>query len=175
MVRIVVPVSVRWGDLDAYGHVNNAAMLQLLEEARVAVFWHGRHLPGGEAHGDDAGGAVASPSGEDSRSADATPVVGAARDTATFVAHQEIEYLAPLGYPTAPIPVSMWISRLGGASAEVSYEVPTPDGRLAARARTTIVMVDVATGKPRRITDVERALWSRFTDEPIQFRRGHQA
>lgn len=31
----VVPVALRWGDMDAYGHVNNATMLRLIEEARV--------------------------------------------------------------------------------------------------------------------------------------------
>jgi acyl-CoA thioester hydrolase len=29
-------VQVRWGDLDAYGHVNNAAFLTILEAGRVA-------------------------------------------------------------------------------------------------------------------------------------------
>jgi acyl-CoA thioester hydrolase len=33
-----IPVPVRWTDLDAYGHVNNAAMVRLLEEARIAAF-----------------------------------------------------------------------------------------------------------------------------------------
>ncbi len=147
-MKLTVPVSVRWGDLDAYGHVNNAAMLVLLEEVRVAVFWHGRHLPDGYGY-------VRDP-----------------HETATFVAHQEIEYLAPLGYPSEPIPVSMWLSRIGGASAEVCYEVPTLEGGVAARARTTIVMMDRGTGRPRRITAEERELWSRFLDEPVTFRRG---
>ena len=146
-MKLEVPVSVRWGDLDAYGHVNNAALLVLLEEVRVSVFWHGRHLPDGVAH-------VRDP-----------------HQDATFVAHQEIEYLAPLDYPSEPIPVTMWISRIGGASAEVCYEVPTLDGRVAARARTTIVMVTKDTGRPRRITPEERALGSQFVGGPIVFRR----
>jgi len=29
--RMHVPVQIRWNDLDAYGHVNNAAMLTLLD------------------------------------------------------------------------------------------------------------------------------------------------
>jgi acyl-CoA thioester hydrolase len=29
-------VQIRWGDLDAYGHVNNAAFLTILEAGRVA-------------------------------------------------------------------------------------------------------------------------------------------
>ena len=32
MTRMHVPVRLRWNDLDAYGHVNNAAMLVLLED-----------------------------------------------------------------------------------------------------------------------------------------------
>ena len=35
-LRVQVPM--RWGDMDAYGHVNNIAVVQLLEEARVAAF-----------------------------------------------------------------------------------------------------------------------------------------
>ena len=30
-------MAVRWSDLDAYGHVNNARFLTLYEEARVAA------------------------------------------------------------------------------------------------------------------------------------------
>ena len=39
MTRLHVPIALRWADLDAYGHVNNAVMLRLLEEARIQVFW----------------------------------------------------------------------------------------------------------------------------------------
>ena len=34
-MKVTVPVQVRWADLDAYGHVNNAAAFTLLEEARI--------------------------------------------------------------------------------------------------------------------------------------------
>ena len=34
--RYVTDVRVRWSDLDAFGHVNNARTVTLLEEARVA-------------------------------------------------------------------------------------------------------------------------------------------
>ena len=41
------PVSVRWGDMDAMGHVNNIIYLQYLESARIGYFetlsgWDGR-------------------------------------------------------------------------------------------------------------------------------------
>lgn len=74
MTRLHVPVPVRWADLDAYGHVNNVAVLRLLEEARIAAFW--RHPEGSEASWPTA-------------VLDAAP--GAA--TTTVVARQEIEYL----------------------------------------------------------------------------------
>ncbi|MFZ2964516.1 MAG: thioesterase family protein, partial [Rhodoglobus sp.] len=38
-MRLHLPVTLRWSDLDAYGHVNNAEMLRLLEEARMQAFW----------------------------------------------------------------------------------------------------------------------------------------
>ena len=72
---LIVPVTVRWSDLDAYGHVNNAAVVTLLEEARVAALWRtGRP---GEAPSN------AVPGGPDA------PVC-------TFVVRQEIEHRAPL-------------------------------------------------------------------------------
>lgn len=39
MAHLDIDVAVRWTDLDAYGHVNNAAMVRLLEEGRIAAFW----------------------------------------------------------------------------------------------------------------------------------------
>jgi acyl-CoA thioester hydrolase len=40
-----------------------------------------------------------------------------------------------------------------------------------ARALTTLVLVDAATGAPRRIGDVERAAWLPYVEEPPTFRR----
>jgi acyl-CoA thioester hydrolase len=46
------PVTVRWGDMDAMGHVNNIIYFQYLESARIAYFemcmgWTGRDEGGG--------------------------------------------------------------------------------------------------------------------------------
>ena len=38
LADLLVYVPGRWGDMDAYGHVNNVAILSLMEEARVALF-----------------------------------------------------------------------------------------------------------------------------------------
>ena len=42
---VVVDVPVRWGDMDAYGHVNNSVYLTYFESARIAYF-HALALPG---------------------------------------------------------------------------------------------------------------------------------
>jgi acyl-CoA thioester hydrolase len=39
MARLRVAIPLRWSDVDAYAHVNNAEMLRLLEEARIQAFW----------------------------------------------------------------------------------------------------------------------------------------
>ncbi len=39
MPKITVRVPLRWGDMDAFGHVNNATAVQLLEQARVDGFF----------------------------------------------------------------------------------------------------------------------------------------
>lgn len=156
MVRLHVPIGLRWSDLDAYGHVNNAAMLRLLEEARIQAFW---------ADGDPV--AV----GATTAVLDGRP--GA--DTLSLIARQEIEYLAPIPYLRQPLDVQLWLSGLGGASLVVCYEVHAPVGSdpdlVYTKASTTIVLVDRDTSRPRRIKDVERAAWQPYLDEAIRFTR----
>ena len=157
-MKLHVPIRLRWSDLDAYGHVNNAEMLRLLEEARIIAFWVN----------DDSGSTQV---GASTAVLDGRP--GAA--TLTLIGRQEIEYLAPIPYLRDPIDVRLWIGKLGGASLDVCYEVWSPagtdDATLYARANTTIVLVDSASGRPRRINDVERAAWTPYLDAPIVFSR----
>lgn len=165
MTRLHVPVPIRWADLDAYGHVNNAAMLTLLEESRIAVFWGGGDLGvDGLEHASEAA------------PIDGAGVGGTAPGsaTATLVARQEVEYLAPIPYLRAPLDVHLWIGRLGGASLDVCYEVWSPldeaEPTLYAKAATTIVLVDAESGRPRRITDRERGVWGEYVEDPIVFK-----
>jgi len=143
-MRLHVPTPLRWSDLDAYGHVNNARMLSLLEEARIQAFW---------VSDDTSEHAV----GASTAVLDATP--GA--NTITLIARQEVEYLAPIPYQRQPVDIELWIGHMGGASLDVCYEVYSPAGVdprvLYTRAVTTIVLVDAATERPRRIDDRERA------------------
>ena len=79
------------------------------------------------------------------------------------------------GYRRTPVIVDLWIGRLGGASIDVCYEVRDEgsDAAVYARSTATIVLVDAATGRPRRITDEQRAVWEPYIEEPIAFQRRH--
>lgn len=159
MARLTIPVQLRWSDMDAYAHVNNVAMLTLLEEARIQAFWR-------QAATSDA-------------PADVWPTAvldaGPGAELSTLVARQEIEYLRPLGYRRTPVVVEMWIGHLGGASLDVCYEVrdaPAESGGVVhARALTTVVLVDTATGAPRRIGADVRAAWEVYLEAPVELRR----
>ncbi len=165
MIRLHVPVPLRWSDLDAYQHVNNVAMFRLLEDARITAFW--RHA---EAEDGDGWPTAVLDSGP-------------AASSHTLVAAQQIEYLRPLGFSRTPVRVEMWIGKVGGASLEVCYEVhdgapggfprtgPASGADPYVRAVTTIVLIDAATGRPRRISDAERDAWAPFTGEPLELRR----
>ncbi|KAA6433902.1 acyl-CoA thioesterase [Agrococcus sediminis] len=151
-MRLAVPVRVRWSDLDAYGHVNNAALLTLLEEARVSAFW--------------AGGPEGSPT---------TAIIdaGPGATSVTVIARQEAEYLGQIPHHREPIVVDIWVGQLGGASMQVCYEVLSPDrSEVYARAATTVVMLDASTGRPRRLSDAEREAWAPYVEAPVEFRRG---
>ena len=86
-------VRVRWSDLDAYRHVNNAKTVTLLEEARVDWLF-----------------AEATKHGVDRLT------------EGIVVARLEIDYKRPIGMDV-PVTVSMGLTRLGPASMTVDYVV----------------------------------------------------
>lgn len=156
MQRLHIPIHLRWGDLDAFNHVNNTSMLKLLEEARVRAFW--LPLPGEDAPG--------------------TAVLESSLHTGvlTLIARQEIEYLAPVPYQRHPLDVQMWFGKLGGSSIEVCYEVCSPvetagahGQTVYARATTVVVKVDAATGRPLRLSAEERQAWEPYLGESIDY------
>lgn len=154
--RVHVPIHLRWGDLDAFNHVNNATMLKLLEEARVRMFW--------------------TPFGTETAPSTAVIDAGAAGGQLTLIAHQQIEYLAPVPYRREPLDVQVWFSKLGGSSMEMCYEVYGPAGdepqTLYARAASTVVMVDAHTFRPVRLSGLMRSVWTPYLGDPVVFRRG---
>jgi acyl-CoA thioester hydrolase len=152
MPRTRVLTPLRWSDMDAYGHVNNVQFLRLLEDARVVAF---------AAHGSDEGGSVV--------------------ETGLLVARQQIEYLEPLVYRTAPVAIDLWLTDLQTASFDLGYEVldeagaehpggTTGSPRVYARAETTLVLFDRVNDRPRRMTASERDRLEAMRDGPVRWR-----
>ncbi|MGA1416582.1 MAG: acyl-CoA thioesterase, partial [Candidatus Nanopelagicaceae bacterium] len=46
MKRHIYTMLSRWGDIDGFGHVNNAAYLTYIQEARVDFTWYARKRRG---------------------------------------------------------------------------------------------------------------------------------
>ena len=130
----------RWSDLDAYAHVNNVTWLEYLQEARVDMLFV--HAPARGAEG----------------LADGVLVVRA-----------EIEYRRPMRFRQEPYAIEMWVSKIGGASFTISYEIAEDDeeGRrmVYGRASTVQATVDMVTGRSRRLNQVERNVLGRFTED----------
>jgi acyl-CoA thioester hydrolase len=157
-VRLHIPLPLRWGDLDAYGHINNVETLRLIEEARVRAFWRSAD-------------ADADPNPQP------TAVLDLTADSTiwSLVSRSEVEYLVPMPYTRAPIDVEVWLGRLGGASIEICFELYSPEGVeprvLYARAATAIVTVDAASGRPMRIPAHLREQWAPYIEQPLTFSR----
>ena len=126
--------SLRWSDMDAFGHVNNTTFFTYLEEARVDLLF---------VHAGDV----------------------VARDrlsSGIVVARHEIDYKAPLVFRPEPVAVDVWVSRLSTSSFELRYEVLDDEGPVYAQAATVLVPYDVDAGRPRRVSDEERAALEPF-------------
>jgi acyl-CoA thioester hydrolase len=91
--RFVYDVAVRWSDMDAYGHVNNARFLTLYEEARVAMFFVGARAYGLRSF-----------------------------EEGIVIARHEVDYLKPVDYRD-PVRVEIWIAQMRAASFTVAYEM----------------------------------------------------
>jgi len=81
------------------------------------------------------------------------------------VARHEIDYRRPLVHRPEPVPIETWVTRVQAAAFEVAYEV-RDDDVVYARAATVCVPADLASGRPRRLTDDERAFLARFAAVP---------
>jgi acyl-CoA thioester hydrolase len=137
--RHVFHLKPRWSDLDAYAHVNNVTWLEYLQEARVDMLFV--HAPAQGAEG----------------LAQGVLVISAA-----------IEYRRVMVFRQDPYPIEMWVAKVGGASFTIGYEIADDDGAgnrvVYGTASTVLAPVDMKTGRPRRLTEIERTILRRFQD-----------
>ncbi len=138
MTRHRFHCTLRWSDMDAFGHVNNTTFFTYLEEARVDLLF---------VHAGDA-------------------VARERLSSGIVVARHEIDYKAPLVFRPQPVPVDVWVSRLGTSSFELRYQILDDEGPVYAEAATVLVPFDVEAGRPRRVSDEERAALEPFVASP---------
>lgn len=134
-MRHLYSCPLRWSDMDAFGHVNNAVFVRYLEEARIDFM---RRLAPGDGSPSFTGGSV--------------------------VARHEIDYVRPLVHRPAPVTVELWVVKISAASLTVGYEVKDED-TLYLRASTVVVPFNFAEGRPRRLTAEEKAILKEYLDD----------
>jgi acyl-CoA thioester hydrolase len=130
MTAFVSMVRPRWSDMDAFGHVNHASMVTLLEEARVPLLFH-------EASGAGLTGFAAG----------------------MVVVRLSVDYHAPV-VAGREIRVEVDLRELKFASVTLGYTVhsgPSEEDAVAVTATTVLAPYDVASSRPRRLTGQERA------------------
>ena len=84
---------MRWGDMDAQGHVNNAAYLDYLQEARVAFLLSG------------------------------SPVLHHLLDSGVLVINHQLEYVRPVIFSERPLTITLWVDGIGGSRFSIGYDV----------------------------------------------------
>ncbi|MGM1057884.1 acyl-CoA thioesterase [Saccharothrix sp. Mg75] len=126
----VTGVRPRWSDMDAYGHVNHANTVTLLEEARIDLLFTeaARHDVPDMARG-------------------------------VVVARLVVDYLAPLVFTGDEVVVEMSVRELKAASFTLDYTVRggrQEGSAVVATAETLMVPYNLTAGRPRRLLEAER-------------------
>lgn len=122
------PLTVRWTDLDAYGHVNNVRFFDFVAEARVQM----------SSEADQAGNRMSA---------------AAQAGYLWMVARQDVDYLAQLDHRLEPYQSRVAVAEIGRTSMTLVAEVTDPlAGTMHARARTVLVCGD-RTGRPIPVPD----------------------
>ena len=125
---------VRWNDLDAFGHVNNANYLTYVQESRADFTWWSRKRAG------------------------ETPLL-----MDMVVARAEVDFLEPIYEGGFDLDVEIWVSKIGNASFDLAYQMSSK-GTIFANAKTVQVAVSMETKKSRPLSDIEREYLGRYLE-----------
>ncbi len=126
--RFFHPIEVRYGDLDAQGHLNNAKYLTYFETGRIRYFAElGLFTPGQSF-----------------------------MDIGVIMAEARVTFHAPVEYGT-PVKVGVRTSKLGGKSMTVDQNIVHAEtGQVLASGQVILVAFDYHTNKSMPIPDVMR-------------------
>jgi acyl-CoA thioester hydrolase len=126
----VAEVRPRWSDMDAFGHVNHANTVTLLEEARIDLLFveASRHGADGIANG-------------------------------VVVARLVVDYHAPLLATGSKVRVEISVREMRNVSFTLDYTVHgglSQEDPVVATAETMLVPYDLTAARPRRLSAAER-------------------
>ena len=124
---------VRWDDIDAFGHVNNAKYLTFIQEARFQWAFY-QYASKGEK-----------------------PTL-----VEMVVAKAEVDFLVPIYVGGSFYDVNLWVESISNSSFALAYEVVGSDGVVHATVKTVQVVVSLETKKSRPLTDPERAFLTQY-------------
>ncbi|CAM8637988.1 FcbC Predicted thioesterase [Candidatus Planktophila versatilis] len=124
---------VRWDDIDAFGHVNNAKYLTYIQEVRYQWAYY-QYSTKGEM-----------------------PTL-----MEMVVARNEIDYIVPIYEGGRFYDLKLWVDSIGTTSFVVGYELLGADGVVHAKMKSVQVMVSLETKKSRPISEQEREFLNRY-------------
>ena len=124
---------VRWDDIDAFGHVNNAKYLTYIQEARFQWSWY-QYAAKNEK-----------------------PTL-----VEMVVAKAEVDYLVPIYEGGRFYDITLWVEQIGNSSFTLGYEVIGDNGVVHAKVKTVQVAVSMETKKSRPLTDTEREFLKQY-------------
>jgi acyl-CoA thioester hydrolase len=127
-------LQIRWADLDAFKHVNNAAYLVYMQEARADFTWYSRKVKGDR------------------------PILAD-----MVVARAEVDFIAPIHDVDIPLDVEIYLEKIGNSSFVMVYEM-SQAGQLRAKAKTVQVGVDMENEKSRPLRDYEIEYLKQFLE-----------
>ena len=127
-------LQIRWADLDAFKHINNAAYLVYMQEARADFTWFARIARGEE------------------------PLLAD-----MVVARAEVDFLSPIHQTGTTLDVEIYVEKISNSSFVMVYEM-SQGGTLRARGKTVQVGVDMETEKARRLRDSEREFLGQYLE-----------
>ena len=124
---------VRWDDIDAFGHVNNAKYLTYIQEARFQWSFY------------------------QYASKNEKPTL-----VEMVVAKAEIDYLVPIYEGGRFYDVNLWVESIGNSSFVMGYEVVGDNGVVHAKVKSVQVAVSMETKKSRPLTEPEREFLTQY-------------
>jgi acyl-CoA thioester hydrolase len=125
---------VRWDDLDAFGHVNNAKYLTFVQEARF--LWATEEFSAAM------------------RESSLIEMV---------VARAEIDFIEPIYDGGRFVDVEISIEKIGNSSFNMLFTV-SDEGKVFAKVKTVQVAVSLETKKSRPLTDKEREFLTKYLE-----------